>query len=255
MNTLRDIVYQVIRHWRTQIRMKVWIFLNLFQPILWLVLFTQIFKSLSNLPEMGGASYLQFFAPGVVVMTVLFGSAWAGMGMLYDIDMGILSKMLATPVSRISIVSSRVLASMTLLLLQGTIIFILALIMGVDIKTGAAGVIFALFIVSLLGLGFAAFSNGLALLYKRPEPLMGTINFLTMPMMFMSSTMMKPELLPDWLDTARHFNPVDYAVVGVRDLVLEGYIWADLWKSIIVLSAWAIAGLLFGTMMFRMRAE
>jgi|YelNatPaOPRAMG01_1025707.scaffolds.fasta_scaffold81589_2 ABC-2 type transport system permease protein len=255
MNILADVWYQVIRHWRTQIRMKVWIFVNLFQPILWLVLFTQIFKSLSNLPEMGGSSYLQFFAPGVVVMTVLFGSAWAGMGMLYDIDMGILSKMLATPVSRISIVSSRVLASMTLLLLQGTIIFILALIMGVDIQTGAPGVIFALFIVSLLGLGFAAFSNGLALLYQRPEPLMGTINFLTMPMMFMSSTMMKPELLPDWLDTARHFNPVDYAVVGVRDLVLEGYVWSDLWKSLAVLGAWAIVGLIFGTMMFRLRAE
>lgn len=255
MNTLRDIVYQVIRHWRTQIRMKVWIFVNLFQPILWLVLFTQIFKSLSNLPEMGGTSYLQFFAPGVVVMTVLFGSAWAGMGMLYDIDMGILSKMLATPVSRVSIITSRVLASMSLLVLQGTIIFILALIMGVDIKTGPAGVIFALFIVSLLGLGFAAFSNGLALLFKRPEPLMGTINFLTMPMMFMSSTMMKPELLPGWLDTARHFNPVDYAVTGVRDLVLEGYIWGDLWKSLVVLGAWAAVGLAFGTLMFRLRAE
>ncbi|MBM3132154.1 MAG: ABC transporter permease [Chloroflexi bacterium] len=255
MNVIADIWYQVIRHWKTQIRMKVWIFLNLFQPILWLVLFTQIFKSLSNNPELGSTSYLQFFAPGVVVMTVMFGSAWAGMGMLYDIDMGILSKMLATPVSRISIITSRVVASMMLLVLQAIIIFILAIIMGVDIETGVPGVLLALLIVSLLGLGFSAFSNGLALLFKRPEPLMGVINFVSMPMMFMSSTMMPGNLLPGWLDTVRQFNPVDYAVVGVRGLVLEGYIWSDLWQSLVVLTAWAIAGIFFGTMMFRSKAE
>lgn len=255
MNVIADIWYQVIRHWKTQISMKVWIFLNLFQPILWLVLFTQIFKSLSNLPEMGGSSYLQFFAPGVVVMTVMFGAAWAGMGMLYDIDMGILSKTLATPVSRVSIIASRVVASMTMLVLQAIIIFVLAIAMGVDIETGVPGVLLALVIVSLLGLGFAAFSNGLALLFKRAEPLMGVINFVSMPMMFMSSTMMKPDLLPGWLDTARQFNPVDYAVVGVRDLVLEGYIWSDLWKCLVVLAAWALVGIMFGTMMFRTKAE
>ncbi len=254
MDTLSDIWFQTLRHVRTQVRMKVFIIINLFQPILWLALFTQVFKSLSELPEME-VSYLQFFAPGVVVMTVLFGSAWAGMGMLQDIDMGILSKMLATPVSRLSVVTSRVLASMLLLIVQALLIFILAIIMGVDVATGAAGVLFAIVIVSLLGLGFAAFSNGLALLFQRPEPLMGVVNFFTLPLMFLSSTMMPNSLLPDWLDTVRQFNPVDYAVVGVRDLVLEGWIWDDLWRSLLVLAAWAAVGITFGTMMFRRYSE
>ncbi len=254
MDTLADTWFQMLRHIRTQIRMKVFIIINLFQPILWLALFTQVFKSLSELPEME-VSYLQFFAPGVVVMTVLFGSAWAGMGMLQDIDMGILSKMLATPVSRISVVTSRVLASMLLLVVQALLIFILAIILGVDIATGAAGVLFSIVIVSLLGLGFAAFSNGLALLFKRPEPLMGVINFVTLPLMFLSSTMMPGNLLPSWLDTVRQFNPVDYAVVGVRGLVLEGWIWDDLWKSLVVLAAWGAIGITFGTLMFRRYSE
>lgn len=254
MDTLRDIWFQMLRHMRTQIRMKVFIIINLFQPILWLALFTQVFKSLSELPEME-VSYLQFFAPGVVVMTVLFGSAWAGMGMLQDIDMGILSKMLATPVSRISVVTSRVLASMLLLIVQACLIFILAIILGVDIATGAAGVLFSILIVSLLGLGFAAFSNGLALLFKRPEPLMGVVNFVTLPLMFLSSTMMPSRLLPGWLDTVRQFNPVDYAVVGVRGLVLDGWIWDDLWKSLLVLALWGTIGITFGTMMFHRYSE
>jgi len=255
VNFAADTYFQVIRHLRTQVRMRVFIFMNLIQPIIWLVLFTQVFKSLAQLPGLGDVSYLQFFAPGVVVMTVLFGSAWAGMGMLQDIDLGILSKTLATPVTRASIITSRVLASMVLLVIQALIIFIIAVIMGVDIATGVPGVLLAIVLICLLGLGFAAFSNGLALLFKRPEPMMAVINFIALPLVFLSSTMMAAQLLPSWLDTARQFNPVDYAVVGVRGLVLEGFVWSDLWMSLVVLAAWAVAGITFGTLMFRKRAE
>lgn len=254
MNLPSDIWVQTLRHLRTQIRMPIWIFINIVQPIIWLLLFPQIFKSVSSLPGIGG-DYLQFLAPGVVVMTVLFGSAWAGMGLLHDIDMGILSKMLATPVTRVSIITSRVIASMVVLVIQALIIFTIAVIMGVNIATGVPGVLLAICLISLLGLGFAAFSNGLALLLRRPEPLIGVINFIALPTVFLSSTMMPSELLPGWLDTVRHFNPVDYAVVGVRDLVLTGYVWSDLWRSLLVLGAWAAAGITFGTLMFRTRAE
>jgi ABC-2 type transport system permease protein len=254
MNFLTDTWFQVARQLRTQVRMRVWIFINLVQPIIWLLLFPQIFKSVSNLPGIGG-DYLQFLAPGVVVMTVLFGSAWAGMGLLHDIDMGILSKMLATPITRLSIITSRVIASMVMLVIQALIIFTIAVIMGVRIETGVPGVLLAIFLISLLGLGFAAFSNGLALLLRRPEPLIGVINFIALPTVFLSSTMMPGELLPGWLDTVRHFNPVDYAVVAVRDLVMTGYVWANLWRSLLVLSAWAAVGIAFGTLMFRIKAE
>jgi len=255
MYALADIWYQSVRHLRTQLRMPVWIFVNLFQPMVWLVLFTQVFKSLSDMPGLGGVSYLTFLAPGIVVMTVLFGSAWAGMGLLRDIDMGILSKMLATPVSRVSIILSRVFASMVVLVVQALIILLVAVIMGVDIAAGIPGVLLIIVLVSLLGLGFAAFSNGLAITLKRMEPLIGIINFVALPTVFMSSTMMAPDLLPGWLDTVRHFNPVDYAVVGVRGLVLTGYVWSDLWRSLTVLSGWAALGALFGLLMFRRKGE
>ena len=255
MNLVADTWFQIQRHIRTQFRMPVWIFVNLFQPIVWLVLFTQVFKSLSDMPGLGGTSYLQFFAPGVVVMTVMFGSAWAGMGMLHDIDMGILSKMLATPATRGSIIMSRVIASMVMLIVQALIIFTIAVIMGVDLATGVPGVLLTILLVSMLGLGFAAFSNGLALLLRREEPLIGVITFATLPIMFLSSTMMPADLLPGWIDTVRHFNPVDYAVVGVRGLVMDGYIWSDLWRSLVVLFGWAALGTAFGTMMFRAKAE
>ena len=255
MNLLKDTWYITLRDLRSRIRMPVFIFMTLFQPILWLVLFTQIFKSLGGMLGPGGGSYLQFFAPGVLVMTVLFGSAFSGFGMLWDIDTGILSKMLATPVTRISVIAGRVIATVVVLLIQALIIVILALIMGVHFKTGVPGVLFTFLLLSLLGLGFAAFSNGLALLLKRQENVMAVTNLLTMPLMFLSSLMMPAALLPGWLNTVRQINPIDYAVVGARDLISNGYIWHDLWLCFVVLAALAVVGVTFGTLMFRARAE
>jgi ABC-2 type transport system permease protein len=140
-------------------------------------------------------------------------------------------------------------------MIQALIIIILALIMGVHLETGVPGLLFAFFLLALLGLGFSAFSNGLALLLKRQENVMAVTNLLTMPLMFMSSLMMPAALLPGWLNTVRQFNPVDYAVVGVRDLIVQGYIWDDLWLSLVVLAALAVVGIAFGTLMFRTRAE
>ena len=255
MNLLTDTWYITLRDLRSRMRMPVFIFMTLFQPILWLVLFTQIFKSLGGMLGPGGGSYLQFFAPGVLVMTVLFGSAFSGFGMLWDIDTGILSKMLATPVTRISVIAGRVIATVVVLLIQALIIIILALIMGVHFETGVPGVLFTFLLLSLLGLGFAAFSNGLALLLKRQENVMAVTNLLTMPLMFLSSLMMPATLLPGWLNTVRQINPIDYAVVGARDLISNGYIWNDLWLCFVVLAALAVVGVAFGTLMFRARAE
>jgi ABC-2 type transport system permease protein len=255
MNVISDTWYITLRDLRARLRMPVFIFMTLFQPILWLVLFTQIFKSLGGMLGPGGGSYLQFFAPGVLVMTVLFGSAFSGFGMLWDIDTGVLSKMLATPVTRISVIAGRVIATVVVLLIQALIIIILALIMGVHFETGAPGVLFAFLLLALLGLGFAAFSNGLALLLKRQETVMAVTNLMTMPLMFLSSLMMPAALLPGWLNAVRQVNPIDYAVVGARDLISNGYVWHDLWLSSVVLIAVAVAGVLFGTLMFRARAE
>lgn len=269
MRALSDTWQVVLRDIRARIRMPVFIFMSLFQPILWLVLFTQIFKSLGG--GVGGisvwgpdVSYLQGFAPAVIVMTVLFGSAFAGMGTLMDMDSGVLAKMLATPVNRVSIITGRVIAAVVVGIVQALIVFIVAAIMGVHVKTGIPGVLLVLLLVALVGMGFAALSNGLALLLKRQETVMAVVNLFTMPLMFMSTMMMPSKaiidgeivpILPHWLDVARHFNPVDYAIVSVRNLVVNGYVWSDLWKSLVVLVAFAVVMVAFGTMMFRRQAE
>jgi ABC-2 type transport system permease protein len=213
---MSDTWYQIVRHVRTDIRIPVWLFVNIVQPILWLLLFTQIFKSTM---EAQGVDYIQHFSPAVVVMTVMFGSAWTGMGLLMDIEMGVLSKMLATPVSRVSIILARVFGAMVMLLVQALIIFGIALGLGLDIATGAAGVIYTLFVITLLGFGFAGFSCGLALIFRRQETLIAMINFVALPVMFLTSSFVPKEFLPRWIDIIRQGNPVEYAITGVRSHV------------------------------------
>jgi ABC-2 type transport system permease protein len=255
MNALTDTWYITMRDLRARIRMPVFIFISLFQPIVFLLLFPQIFNAVGSHMFTGDTSYLQFFTPGILVMTGLLSAALSGIGMIINMDTGILSKMLATPVTRVSIVLGRVMATVLVILIQAAIIMIITVIMGVHIQTGVGGALLALLLIGLLGLGISAFSEGLALLLKRQETLMAVVNLFGMPLMLLSTMMMPSEFLPNWLNTVRHFNPIDYAIVGVRDLVLNGYVWHDLWRSFAVLSGMAVVTVAFATTMFRRRTE
>jgi ABC-2 type transport system permease protein len=84
---------------------------------------------------------------------------------------------------------------------------------------------------------------------------MATTNLLTLPLMFLSTMMMPKELLPGWLQTVTNFNPVDYTIVGVRSLILEGYVWSDLWPSFAVLGGIAVVMVIFATLMVRRRVD
>ena len=253
MNTLSDTWYLFIRHIKVSVRTPIWIFVNLIQPVVWLVLFSKVFQEVVELPGFTGDSYLQFFAPGVIIMTVLFGSAWGGMNMIQDMDLGILDKMLASPVSRVSLVLGRVFASVTTLVVQALAIFLIAYIMGVEVATGIPGVLLTLLIVVFLGLGFAGLSNGLAILMKKPDPLIAFISFITLPLMFLSSTMMPGDLLPGWIQTAKTFNPVSHAVESVRSLIIEGYQWDVILPDLLILAGFAALTTVWATFMFRFR--
>ena len=256
MNVLKDTWYIALRDLRTRIRMPVFIFMSLSQPILFLLLFPQIFKAVGSSGMLGSdVSYLTFFTPGVLVQTVMFSAIFSGMSMIVDMDTGILSRMLATPVTRVSIILGRVIAAVVVILAQSAVMLVIAVIMGVHIQTGFGGVLLIFLLIALIGLALAAFSNGMALLLKRQEGLMAVVNLITMPLMFLSTMMMPSQVLPSWLNTLRQFNPIDYAIVSIRDLVLQGYVWHDLWRALAVLTGVVVVMVVFATLMFRRRAE
>lgn len=205
-----------VRQMRFNLRIPVWIGVNLTQPVIWLLLYGQLFRRVVELPGFGAGSYLSFLTPGVAMMTALFGSVWAGFSLIEDFDRGTLDRFLTTPVERGGIVLGSVLATSATVAVQSLIILGLGLLFGATGAGGLTGDLALLVAALLLAAGFSALSNALALLTRKEEPLIAIINFLTLPLAFLSSAIMAPGLMPSWMRTLAQYNPVEWAVEMAR---------------------------------------
>jgi ABC-2 type transport system permease protein len=253
MNAILDTWYLFIRNLRNTARVPIIWVMSLVQPLIWLLLFGQLFRNIVNIPGFPTENYLAFLAPGIIVMTSLFGATFSGMGTLVDIDLGYLDKMLVTPVNRNAIILGRMGGDVLRVVVQAIIIVLIALAMGVGFATGFAGFFTAIAIVALMVIGFAGLSNILALRIREHQSFMMVINFLTLPLMFMSSAMMPREMLPNWLQTVAEYNPVTYAADGIRTLMTTGFAGVVLGKSFLVLGGLALVMMGIATILFRRR--
>lgn len=217
---LADTWYLFGKYMRITIRMPWWSLFTLVQPLIWLLIFGQLFKNISQLPGFPANSYVDFFVPGVLIMTVLFGSSWSGVSLLREITAGTVDKMLVAPVSRVAIVLSRVLHSAVQVLAQTLIILAVALAIGATTSINPIHIAMAMLIVFLLGVGFASLSNGFAITLQREEPLVMIGNLMTLPLMFFSTALMPEEMMPEWIDYIAMINPINYAVEAVRAILV-----------------------------------
>jgi ABC-2 type transport system permease protein len=219
-----DTWHLFLRYMRTTLRIPIWIAVTLVQPIIWLFLYGQLFRRIVELPGFGGDSYIQHLTPGVVIMTAMFGSAWAGMSMIRDLDEGIMDRLLSTAVHRGAIISARVLHASVTVGVQSMIILGMGLLLGARIEGGIPGVLAIIALALLLGASFSAISNGIALLARREETLIAIVNFFGLPLVFLSTAFIAAELMPGWIRTAAEFNPVNWAILGSR-AAMQGDDW------------------------------
>src|SRR5438128_2378016 len=223
VRTVRESLIVFGRNIKKVVRVPLLLFFSLFQPMLWLLLFTQIFKRLGDFPQFqsqGYTSYLQFFAPSVLTMTVLTSAFQSGMGMVTD-------------------------------LLQGILIIVVALAMGATIKTGFVGALVMLFVAACFGIVWAALSNVVALRTKNSEMTMMIGILLTFPLLFLSTAMMPSGLLPHWLETVGKFNPVTYVINTARQFMNFGYAWMELGKALGIIALVGLFTLTGATRAFR----
>ncbi len=196
-------------------RMPLWTLFTLIQPLIWLIIFGQLFGRFVQ-----AENYMDFMVPGILIMTVLFGSSWSGVSLLREISAGTVDKMLVSPVSRVAIVLSRVLHSAVQVIAQALIILVVAWLMGATITMNPIYLVLGMLIVFLLGVGFAAISNGFAITLQREEPLVMIGNLMTLPLMFFSSALVPKQFMPDWIQFISIINPITYAVEGVRAVLV-----------------------------------
>jgi len=213
---LADTWYLFNKYVKISMRMPLWSLFSLIQPLLWLFIFGSLFNYFASLPGFPAETYIDYFVPGVLIMTVLFGSSWAGVSLLREISSGTVDKMLVSPASRSAIVLSRVLHSAVQAVIQAFIVLVAAWLMGANTSLNPIYIFLGLFVILLLGIAFAALSNGLAIKLQREEPLVIMGNLMTLPLMFFSSAMVPEQFMPEWIHTIASVNPIQYATSAVR---------------------------------------
>jgi ABC-2 type transport system permease protein len=251
MDFASDVWFTLARRFRNGLREPIWIFFSLTQPLIWLLLFTQLFKNLSLMPGFPTSEYLLFFAPGLIVMMAVFSSAYTGFDILQDIQFGVMDKMLVTPANRYAMIVGNILNALASMVIQVLIIFGMVHLMGVNVATGAGGILMTILIVCLIGLAFSGLSYALIIATRSHTALVVIANLLSLPLMFLSSAMMPAELVPHWVSTAMKFNPVNYAVEAVRPLFVSGSDWGAMGMGLLVLGVFAVVGVVTAVLAFR----
>ena len=215
MTPLRHTWQVALRYIRALLRQPAWVGISLTQPVIWLLLFGALFKRTAEIPGFSGDSYIEFLAPGVVVMLSL-SSAWIGMGFIEDINRGTMDRLLVSPIWRGALNLGSVAQSVLSLVVQSLIVIGLSLAVGAHFHNGIVGIGVLIGVAALLGAIFASVSNGIAVMTRQRETLIGIVTMLTLPLTFLSTALMQKSLLPGWIDWAAKFNPLNWAAEAGR---------------------------------------
>ena len=196
------------------------ILIRLIQPAIWIIVMGNTFASTRPLIQSVGfnGSYIEFMAPGVIMLTAIFTSIFGGVNTLWDRRYGFMNKALVSPVSRSSIALGKMLAISLISTLQSSLILGIALALGVHMSN-LFMILPILLTVTVFSLGFSGISVIVAATSKSQETFWGLINFLGMPLFMLSPALFPLELLPSWLAFIAKLNPVTYAVLLIRQMM------------------------------------
>lgn len=251
MTAARHTWFMVVRQARNLMREPIWIALLLIQPMIWLVLYGQLFKRVVHLGGFGTASYITFLAPAIVIMNAFFGATWSGMGMINDLEHKVVERFLATPASRLSLVLSQIVRAALTAAIQALVILLVALALGVRVNEGALGWIVVIAVAMLVTMPFAGISQGIALLTRREATMIALANFIGLPLLFLSSTLLATSQMPHWMQVATRFNPMNWGVIAAREAVLPGTDWGSIGLHMLYLVALTFVTTAFATWTFR----
>lgn len=196
------------------------VLIRLIQPAIWIVVIGNTFAGTKPLIEQVGfqGEYIEFMAPGVIVLTAIFTSIFGGVNTLWDRRYGFMNKALTSPISRSSIALGKMAAISLISALQASLILGIAIAIGVRFSDFLM-IAPIMAIVILFSLGFSGISVTVAAAAKSQETFWGVINFLGMPLFMLSPALFPLELMPELLATVARFNPVTYTVLLVREMM------------------------------------
>jgi ABC-2 type transport system permease protein len=191
------------------------------QPLLWLLVFGQVLAQTRAIPT-GNLPYIDYLAPGVLAQSAQFSAIFFGLAVIWERDLGLVHKLLASPAARSALVLGKALAGGARALVQALIVYVAALAIGVGVRLDLLSIVAVAIVVVLGSSLFATFSLVIACLVRSRERFMGIGQLLTMPLFFASSAIYPIELMPDWLRVIATLNPLTYMVDALRALMIDG---------------------------------
>ena len=258
MNNIRGVYTiwyrDILRFWHDKIRMMGSITL----PLLFLFVFGSGLSS--RMGSLGpGVDFTQFMFPGIIGMTVLMNSFTAGISVVWDREFGFLKEVLVAPISRASVAVGKTLGSATIALFQGTIILLLAPVIGISLSVGT--ILALLPLMFLLSAAMGSMGILLATRIRSMEAFQGVMQMLMFPMLFLSGVFFPVEGLPAWMNILVKLNPATYGITPIRQVMLGtstdspftisllGHTMS-LWDNITVLAAFGVTTILLAIWSF-----
>ena len=212
-------------YWRTWLkvgRRPVILLLSFVQPLIWMTFFGFLFHrfDLGKLPA--NVNYLDFLVPGICGMTILVGASQSGIGLIRDMQAGVLERMLCTPASHCELLMGKVSADVTRLLAQAMAVAMLGFILGARYRINLVTMLVAVICLLLFAVGYCSLSCWIALKTKRQESMASFIHLTNMPIFFTSSALVPAKKMPTWLEGVATWNPLSMALEQLRAALVYG---------------------------------
>ncbi len=211
---LRDAMTTFRYQMHLLLREPVWIVVVMIQPLLYLALFAPLLDQVSKTPGFPPGDAWQVFVPGLLIQLGIFGSMFVGFGLIAEIRFGTIERMRVTPASRLGLLLGRVLRDTLVLIVQATLLTLIAVAFG--LRVPASGALITVAIVAMLGVSLSSLSYAAGMWLKSEDALAPLLNMVSVPVLLLSGILLPMTLAPRWLRRIADFNPFSHVVDGAR---------------------------------------
>ncbi|HEY0483334.1 MAG TPA: ABC transporter permease [Kofleriaceae bacterium] len=246
---LRDAMITFRYQMRLLLREPVWIVIVMIQPLLYLALFAPLLDPIAKTPGFPPGNAWSVFVPGLLIQLGIFGSMFVGFGIIAEIRYGTVERMRVTPASRLGLLLGRVLRDTLVLLVQATLLTLIAVAFG--LRVPLAGALITVGIVGLLGVSLASLSYAAGLWLKSEDALAPLLNMVSVPVLLLSGILLPMTLAPRWLYRLSQANPFSHIVDGARAAFRNDLGNSSLVIGLLCAAALAVLGLAVATRTFQ----
>ena len=222
MTALHIVRETALRSWLKTICRPVPLTFSFVQPLFWMLIFGFLFHRFTLGPEYEGLSYLDFLLPGICAMTVLFGASQAGIAIVHDLQTGFLQRMVRSSMHPVWILTGKIVAEVTRLLLQAFVVGLLGIALGARVRIDPLALFVALVALAFFALAYSSLSCWVALETKAQESMAVFVHVVNIPLLFTSTALVPLSQMPAWLEALARWNPLSLVANGLREALLLG---------------------------------